>query len=471
VSCSNNVKCFFKKKNNPLFKTTNRPTSKFELIIKTIVFLIIILNISCNFSENQIKDNGENEFNVTNYFSDGENFKVNEINDLFFTDKKLFIATQGGGIVVKDGNIWMDLNYDIALNAGETGNYTFGDISSSSNEYLLPNKIVSMNEFIFLGFNPGLGNAGLVMYDGSKWQTVDYFNSRNDVSDFTINRSTIYISNYEYGVTFELPEPTDPYYLPGVCEKICSQISTVSSGGIVKSSYVNIANSPIEGAIEGTISENSVDFPENIELIITDSLGDIIAVSQRWYDPKDIINEGINIEGGGDIVKFNCEIGPGCSKELVILRLKKDNPSESINSSGKFIELVTEERFNKIPTGIIYNRISGSLEHIWLGTTEGLFQIRLIAGLNLQSDEVFYTTTSTLGSMRLPDNHITSLAKSDKHIWIGTKKGLAVYSEGRIRILDTDQLGLPDYQITSLASDGNSVWVGTRFGLSHIKLE
>lgn len=91
---------------------------------------------------------------------------------------------------------------------------------------------------------------------------------------------------------------------------------------------------------------------------------------------------------------------------------------------------------------------------IWLGTTDGLKQIR------------GKTVRSVTAANGLPDNAVSALAEGpDGSIWVGTDKGVSRYRNGEISVYRTRD-GLSHSQVLSLFFDREgSLWAGTKDGL------
>jgi ligand-binding sensor domain-containing protein len=72
----------------------------------------------------------------------------------------------------------------------------------------------------------------------------------------------------------------------------------------------------------------------------------------------------------------------------------------------------------------------------------------------------------------LPDNHVFCVLVDGKRIWAGTENGLALYENGKWKVLRPAD-GLGHRAVLSLALDKNTgdVWAGTMGGLSRISAE
>lgn len=424
--------------------------------------LAILIFSGCDFNFRPPEGETTTEFEFEPFVADGEGLRSNQINDIR-TDAKgnVFVATQGGGIAVylSATQSWTDFGYENALEAGTSGDISQGDLSARS-EWALPTKIQPFGENqIFVSFSAGLEEDGLVWFDGEQWQKLDLFAGANDIAGMTLTQDRVVLANLrfqEYG-TF-LPQPDSSQSIPVLNGQALARNETGDSTG----GTVNLANSPLETS-NGLTSEISPDFPENIMALTTDDQFDPLAVVERILDTTD--TESTDPEN----VSFDCGVGPSCRREILLLRLNRDNPTELKPVVSGPILLQTEERFFKEVTTVAHLRLSPGLEQVFIGTRSGLLMVRLLSAGVLQSEEVLYDTESPIQNLRLPDPVVTCLTVDDRGVlWIGTENGLALYRDGQIQILDTTGLGLPDPGITALAAHGGEIWVGTSLGMGRV---
>jgi hypothetical protein len=76
----------------------------------------------------------------------------------------------------------------------------------------------------------------------------------------------------------------------------------------------------------------------------------------------------------------------------------------------------------------------------------------------------------TIPRNQIIGNTITFLESYNDHILIGTEKGINIYRNGKIQLLDKEQ-GLKDCEITTSYILGNELWLGTKKGFYTIDLD
>ena len=95
----------------------------------------------------------------------------------------------------------------------------------------------------------------------------------------------------------------------------------------------------------------------------------------------------------------------------------------------------------------------------WMGGKEG---IQVHAGHNPKDMGSFISYYD-----ELPDNYVLAINQAPNNdIWVGTRKGIAVFNGSNWEIITT---GLPDLYISSIAFDKDGkAWIGTRKGLMNL---
>ena len=112
---------------------------------------------------------------------------------------------------------------------------------------------------------------------------------------------------------------------------------------------------------------------------------------------------------------------------------------------------------------------------VWIGTDKGVSKYNTLSDdpnaweTFAQADDVDTMLTSQEYANALVDNRVTSIAVGNRHVWVGTERGISRYNMKKgIWVTYTQQDGLLNDEVSSICIDGSWVWLGTKGGISKL---
>ena len=112
---------------------------------------------------------------------------------------------------------------------------------------------------------------------------------------------------------------------------------------------------------------------------------------------------------------------------------------------------------------------------LWVGTEKGVSRYNTLSDdpnaweTFTRADDVDTMLLSQEYANSLIDNRVTSIAVGDRHVWVGTERGISRYDmKKEVWVTYAKQEGLHHDKVSSICIDGEWVWFGTEGGVSRL---
>ena len=160
---------------------------------------------------------------------------------------------------------------------------------------------------------------------------------------------------------------------------------------------------------------------------------------------------------------------------ICLIKQQKLNQMKTLNRSKKisttiamlFIACVSFSQINKLnPEKYVaanskITSVAESEKFLWIGTNNGVVRV------SKKNEKIIHFNVS---NSKLPSNDVTSICvRKDGNVWIGTANGILRYDQFAYVIVNTENSLLSENKITSIVEDkNNDLWIGTHTGLVRV---